>query len=676
MIKKLFKKFVTNNHRFTIESPEYRKVYLLNSALAAFVVVCAYFTVANLVITRQYDIAIINLVGAIMAVITLLYFHVKENLTMSTHLAVVTHFITLAGYLLSKDIKEYSFCWFFTLPPVVFFLLGHKKGTFITLLFTLAITTGEILRHGKMDTAELSFDSFLNIFFSLLVVSLLVYNFEVSRKETAEFLEKRNIELLTVNKALEYNKNKLQLILDSAGEGICGINSDGIITFCNESAARLLNYKKPEDFIGINLHELVHNKTRNEKKITADECRIMQTLRTGKSINSHDEVFWRADGSFIEVQYTSAPLYKDGTITGSVITFMDITEQKEIERRIKYLSCFDSLTGLFNRGYFTSIAKEMDTENNLPIAVIYADIDGLKLTNDVFGHSAGDELIKTCADVLRKVCRERDILARVGGDEFIILMPDTDAQSAEGIVQEIKKELSAIKVISFKCSMAFGYDVKSKKNDFIERVMEIAEGEMYKDKSINHKKINDEIFQTIVDSLHTALPLEKEHSENVSLLCQEIGRVMRLPETDIKLLKDAGFYHDIGKVTLDFKILCKKSELIKEEKEEVHQHPAVGYRILSLFDETLDLSEYVYYHHERWDGSGYPKGLKGEEIPLISRIIAVAEAYDHNTGDRTTLKLSKSEALNEISSLAGTKYDPAVVEAFNIVLSDNPYINK
>ena len=146
MIKKLFKKFVTNNHRFTIESPEYRKVYLLNSALAAFVVVCAYFTVANLVITRQYDIAIINLVGAIMAVITLLYFHVKENLTMSTHLAVVTHFITLAGYLLSKDIKEYSFCWFFTLPPVVFFLLGHKKGTFITLLFTLAITTGEILR--------------------------------------------------------------------------------------------------------------------------------------------------------------------------------------------------------------------------------------------------------------------------------------------------------------------------------------------------------------------------------------------------------------------------------------------------------------------------------------------------------------------------------------------------
>ena len=114
----------------------------------------------------------------------------------------------------------------------------------------------------------------------------------------------------------------------------------------------------------------------------------------------------------------------------------------------------------------------------------------------------------------------------------------------------------------------------------------------------------------------------------------------------------------------------------KEEKEEVHQHPAVGYRILSLFDETLDLSEYVYYHHERWDGSGYPKGLKGEEIPLISRIIAVAEAYDHNTGDRTTLKLSKSEALNEISSLAGTKYDPAVVEAFNIVLSDNPYINK
>jgi response regulator RpfG family c-di-GMP phosphodiesterase len=181
---------------------------------------------------------------------------------------------------------------------------------------------------------------------------------------------------------------------------------------------------------------------------------------------------------------------------------------------------------------------------------------------------------------------------------------------------------------------------------------------------MNRKFINKNIIDTIIETLHVRNPQEKQQSINVSELCADVGTALNLMETEVNKLKRAGYLYNIGKIVLDEDILTKES-LSTEEFEKMQQHPAVGYRILSLFDDTLDLAEYVYAHHERWDGNGYPRGVKGEQIPLLSRIIAIAETYNHvlNSGN-LTLKDRKLAALDVINNSAGTQFDPQIVKLF------------
>lgn len=520
------------------------------------------------------------------------------------------------------------------------------------------------------DEIDFSIISFFNIILSMLVLVFLINFYELCRKETAAFLERKNKELKSANEALELNRNFLSLILDSTGEGICGIDLKGVCTFCNESCLKILKYQSSDDLIGKNLHDLIQYKTQRIDDLIGHSELFSQTLLTGKSITSKDEVFWRADGTCFDVLYTSTPKYQEGIVIGAVITFTDITEQKENERMIKYLSCYDSLTGLYNRGYFLSLLKDLDCAENLPIAIVFADINGLKLTNDIFGHFSGDELIKTAADVLRKSCNEKDIIARVGGDEFIMLLPNTNTNEIKKKIHKINKTLSMVKIDAFKCSMSFGYDIKRSESKDIERIIENAESEMYKEKTMSRKNTNEEILHTIITTLHSNLPSEKKHSENVSRLCQLIGKAMNLNENNIRILKDAGYFHDIGKITVDLSVFNKISDSNEVEKEVLRQHPAVGYRILSLFDETLDISESVYSHHENWDGSGYPKGIKGDEIPLFARIISVCEAYDFYTNERNCPVLDKEQALQKIASFAGTKYDTSIVDVLFRIKSE------
>lgn len=487
----------------------------------------------------------------------------------------------------------------------------------------------------------------------------LVNNLEVNVQE-------RTSELMKANDALTKTKEDLYLILDSTAEGIFGLDLEGNCTFCNNRCIELLGYKDQDNLIGKKIHWLIHHSNREGIQIPIEECRIRNTILTMEVWHVKDEIFWKSDGSFFDVEYYSYPQFKNGILIGAVITFMDITERKKNEEQIQYLSHHDSLTGLMNRRYFEDALKKIDTENNLPISIIFADLNGLKLINDVFGHISGDMLIKKSAEILKRLCRREDLLARIGGDEFIVLLPHTKAKDAEILVDRVRTELSQEKVNSIKCSMALGFDTKTSIYQDIEKIMGSAESEMYKEKLLSRKSFGTDTMNTIMSSLQKKSEREKTHSENVALLCAKMGKVMGLPETDIKKLREAGLLHDIGKIILEENVIRKEEKDLNEN--EVHlikQHPLVGYRILNLFDETLDLADDVYSHHEKWDGTGYPKGLKGSEIPLISRIIALAESYerklskvDENDPNR------KKNILNEICEGSGKNFDPALTEVF------------
>lgn len=490
----------------------------------------------------------------------------------------------------------------------------------------------------------------------IMIIITLIYSLVLIRS---------NVEKDKANLELKENKDKLQLILNSTAEAIYGMDVDGNCTFCNASFLKILGYKHPKELIGKNVHYQIHHSYKDGTPMLIEDCKIVSSLKVGKCINVNDEVFWRADGTCFDVEYNSYPQFKDGVLIGAVVTFIDITERKKVDDEIKYLSYHDSLTGLYNRMFFDVELKRLDVERNLPISIIMGDANGLKLTNDIFGHTAGDALLKKVAEVFKRVCRADDIISRTGGDEFIVLLPKTEALEAEKIINRVKTELSKEQVHAIKGSISMGSYTKVSLEEDILSIISEAEEVMYDEKTLNRKTNNTNQIKTIIETLHKNSPREEMHSENVSKLSVKIGEVMQLNPVEIRILKDAGYLHDIGKIVLDIETLNKNyDDLSEQEHKKVKQHSVVGYRILNSFDETLDLAESVLAHHENWDGSGFPKGLEGNDIPRLSRIIAVAENYDSLTNNKCEKKISKENALNEIKNQSGVKFDPEIVDIF------------
>ncbi len=342
-----------------------------------------------------------------------------------------------------------------------------------------------------------------------------------------------------------------------------------------------------------------------------------------------------------------------------------VLQMQKYNEEVKHLSFHDALTGLYNRRFFEEELKRLDTPRNLPLSIVMGDVDGLKLTNDIFGHEAGDMLIKTAAQIMKKCCRADDIIARWGGDEYIILLPKTTTEEAESIAQRIKKSLADVKIHAIKGSISMGCGTKYSAEEDVQRAIETADEKMYLEKTLSSKNFNSQAIKEILDTLFTILPGAEAHLRRVSELSGKIGEKLGLSEHTLNKLKNAAMLHDIGLISIDKNILKKKSGFSCYELEKIRQCPVIGFRILHSNADTIELADYVFCHQERWDGAGYPKGLKGEDIPLLSRIIALAEKYDQLlTGFMCNEKLSGPEAVNFIQNNSGTLFDPKVVNAF------------
>lgn len=462
---------------------------------------------------------------------------------------------------------------------------------------------------------------------------------------------------------LTIERNKFLQTIISIGDGVLVVDLDGKVTMLNKVAEKLTGWTH-QDAAGRHYQEVFVLSHADEQKKINDP--IEEALITGE-IQELDKqaVLTSKNGTKFYIEDSSAPIRDDKNATiGVVLVFRDVTEKMEQRKRIEYLSLHDTLTGLYNRFYFEEELRRLDTKRNLPISIIVGDMNGLKLTNDIFGHDAGDQLLQKIAEVLKRVCRADDIVARVGGDEFNILLPKTKEEDAERIIQRIKDEFAKERVRAIKGSISMGADTKTSIEQDISKIVQNAENKMYSEKAIDRANIKATTIHTIIETFHGHSSEEKEHSIRVSKICESIGRAMNLSEMEIRRLKDAGLYHDIGKIVLDENILNKQEPLTEEELNQIKQHPVFGYRILNLFDETIDLAEPILAHQEFWDGSGYPKGLKGDEIPLVARILSIAESYDAMINRNNNKAMSHDKAIEEMKSQAGKKFDPEIIDVF------------
>jgi len=371
------------------------------------------------------------------------------------------------------------------------------------------------------------------------------------------------------------------------------------------------------------------------------------------------------DGSLVWVEISAKFRYgldKNLEIVGAS---RNIDSRKEAEKEIEYLSFHDQLTGLYNRRYFDNAMKSLDNEKYFPLTLIMADVNGLKLTNDVFGHNTGDLLLENIAKVIKNECRARDIVARIGGDEFVIFLPDTDANNADMIIDRIKKALKSETIKNVVMSLSMGYAVKTSLAENMNDIFVKAEDEMYRHKFADSTALKHKTIDAMMNKLYEKNKNEKIHSVRVGNICEAIATKMGFSKNETVQIRLAGLMHDIGEIGIDQDILNNPGALTEEERKEIQRHPEMGYRILNSSNEFSDIADWVYEHHERPDGTGYPRGIKNGSISIQARIVSIADAYDAMTSDLPyKKKLSEEAAIAEIKSCAGAQFDPEIARVF------------
>jgi diguanylate cyclase (GGDEF)-like protein/PAS domain S-box-containing protein len=455
-------------------------------------------------------------------------------------------------------------------------------------------------------------------------------------------------------------KQYLEKLFSFSSAPILVWNEKFEITKLNKAFEKIIG-KNSQELMGISMLSLFSKQKLNEIAATLEEVRL------GKDIEAVEVEIKHKDGSVKTVLWSTATLFEpDDSRKFTVIAQgQDITQRLEAEKNLLQMSFHDHLTGLYNRRFFEEELSRLDTERNLPISIIMGDINGLKLINDSFGHAAGDELLKKTAYSMKQFFREDDIIARLGGDEFVILLPKTDAIEAEKIIQRIRDYISKEKVMNIDLSVSFGFETKRTKEETIIDSLKKAEDSMYRVKLYENKSIRSKTIDVIMDALVEKSQRELMHSRRVSSVCERIAQEMQLQPDFINQIRIAGLIHDIGKIGIDEKILNKPGALDEEEWVAMKKHPEAGWRILNSVSEFSELSEFVLSHHERWDGTGYPRGLKAEQIPIEARIIMIADSYDAMTSMRSyRTALSHDEAILELKRYAGIQFDPLITRLF------------
>jgi len=470
------------------------------------------------------------------------------------------------------------------------------------------------------------------------------------------------VEILRDNSsdALRESERNLRRITDNMSDLVSELDCDGNVVFASPSHLKVLGYSD-EKMMTIKLSDFVHPDEYRYVISTLKTC-----LETGEAGITHHRCR-HEDGHYVWVETVGNPIRQDGMVSGIILSSRDITDRKLLEQELRYLSTHDALTSLHNRTYFEEELNRLESGTFNPVGMMIFDLDGLKLVNDTMGHEAGDRLLKNFAQIMQKCYRNGDIVSRVGGDEFAVLLPETNSKMLDKVAACINSTIREYNLTnpSLPLSVSMGTAVRKDNRSSLRDIYKEADNLMYRNKLQRSGSAHSAVVNTLLKALQARDYITKGHGERMRNLVVLLGRELKLPDSTLTNLQLLAQFHDIGKVGIADRILFKSESLTEEEYREMQRHSEIGQRIALASPELSSLADLILKHHECWDGSGYPFGLVGEQIPLECRIIALVDAYDTMTHDRPYSKaVFPQEALEEIARCSGTQFDPHLTKLF------------
>ncbi|CQR70318.1 Cyclic di-GMP phosphodiesterase response regulator RpfG [Sporomusa ovata DSM 2662] len=452
-------------------------------------------------------------------------------------------------------------------------------------------------------------------------------------------------------------------IFNAAGDGLVVNDGEtGEILAANRRVLELFGYSE-EKFKqqGISLISTDANKEAALKVIRATVEEGPQPLYER---DTHD-----SKGRRLILEISCTPVEIDGK-TRCLASIRDITVRKQMEEGLEYLRQRDQMTGVYNRAYFEVDMMRASASKHCTVGIFVGDLDGLKLINDTLGHRQGDELLKRVAGLLAAGVKAPNYVARIGGDEFAIVLFDPDRQQMEELEQYYQMQVEAYNgdnphlPLSLSLGWALGEEYVN-----VENVFKTADNNMYRQKMHQSQSVHGSIVRTLMKALEARDHITEGHADRLSRLMLLMGQSLEMPQEAISDLRLFAKFHDIGKVGIPDSILKKPGKLTTDEMNIMRQHCEIGFRIAKSSPDLEPIADWVLKHQEHWNGKGYPLGINGEEIPLPCRILGIVDAYDAMTSDRPyRMAMSSEDALAEIHRCSGTQFDPVLVEKFITML--------